>query len=354
MSSVPAATAWNLAGAPHFINPRAADGFRTRNCSIAAIGSCVPDRVLSNGELARKLAVTEDWIFSRTGIRERRIAGDGEHTSVMAGWAAVRALANTGLEASDIDLIVVATNTPDMPFPATACLVQAQIGAKRAAAFDLKAGASGFLYALEVGRQFISSRACDTVLVIGADKFSTIVDAYDRETSIVFGDGAGAVILRSDPHSQGLLTTCLGSDGRLAGLMTVPGGGSQFPASARSVVAGLHFLHLNSQRTIRPAVKAMHGAALEVLRRCELNLSQIKCIIAHQASRPILDALSKRLGATPEQMFSNVEKYGNTSAASVPIALSEAVETGRVQRGDLVLLLAFGAGLTWGATVLEW
>lgn len=309
---------------------------------------------MTNAELARQLAVGEDWILSHTGIRERRIAGDGEHTSVLAGWAAVRALANAGLEANAVDLIVVATNTPDMPFPATACLVQAQIGATRAAAFDLKAGASGFLYALEVGQQFVAAQTCDTVLVIGADKFSSILDWHDRETSIVFGDGAGAFVLRSDPHAPGLLTTCLGSDGRLAGLMTVPGGGSQFPANARSVVAGLHFLHLDSQRSIRPAVKAMHGAALEVLRRCELNLAQIKCVIAHQASRPLLDALGKRLGASPEQMFSNVEKYGNTSAASIPIAMQEAVESGRIQRGDLVLLVTFGAGLTWGAAILEW
>lgn len=354
MPSVPPKTAWNFAGAPHFTNPRATYGFRRRNCSIAAVGCCVPHRILTTAELARELAVTEDWILSRTGIRERRIAGDEEHTSVMAVWAAVRALGKAGLGAKDIDLIVVATSTSDMPFPATACLVQAQIGAARAVAFDLQAGASGFLYALEVGQQLVASHTYDTVLVIGADKFSTIVDWHDRETSIVFGDGAGAVVLRSNPHSRGLLTTCLGSNGELAGLMALPGGRSQYPANMQSVVAGLHFLHVDGQRSFRPAVKAMHGAALEVLRRCELNLSQIKCIIAHQASRPILDALGKRLGASPGQMFSNVEKYGNTSAASVPIALNEVVESGRVQRGDLVLLVAFGAGLTWGAAILEW
>ena len=348
------ASASNLTRGPSLRNPRAEYGFRVRTCSIAAVGSCVPERVLSNAELARQLTVTEDWILRRTGIRERRIADANESTSVMATWAATHAMAKAGVLASDVELIIVATSTPDMMFPSTACLVQAQIGARRAAAFDIGAGGSGFLYALEVGHHFIASHAYDTVLAVGADKLSAVVDWQDRNTCVLFGDGAGAAVLRGQPQSHGLVTTCMGSDGGMAGLLSVPGGGSRYPTCARSVEGRLHFLRMDGKETFKQAVKAMETAAQEALRLCELDLSQIKCIIPHQANRRILEALAERLGASPGQMFVNVEKYGNTSAASVPIALNEAVDSGQVQRGDFILLIAFGAGLTWAAAVIEW
>jgi len=309
---------------------------------------------LTNAELAKRLGTTEEWIFTRTGICERRIAGKNEFTSDMAAQAASRAMAKARINAEQVELIVVATNTSDLQFPATACLVQSKIGARRTAAFDIKAAGSGFLYALEIGQQFIMSHTCDTVLVIGAEKLSAMVDWQDRSTCVLFGDGAGAAVLRHLPGRQGLLTTCMGGQGDLAELLFVPSGGSRHPASTRSVAAREHFLRMAGPNIFKPAVHAMHTAALEALDRCQLSIRDIKYIIPHQANQRIIDAVMERLGAQPWQMFTNLHKYGNTSGASVAIALDEVVECGRVQRGDLLLLIAFGAGLTWAATVIEW
>ena len=339
---------------PRFRNPRAAHGFQGRTCSITAVGSYVPERVLSNADLERIVDTTDDWIMTRTGIRERRIAGPSEFTSDLAAKAATLAMQRAGVTADQIDLIIVATITPEMPFPATACLVQEKIGAKRAAAFDLEAACSGFIYALEVGQQFIMSRTYNTVLVIGAEKLSSIVNWQDRNTCVLFGDGAGAAILQNRPSAHGLLTVCMGADGSKCNLISMPGGGSRHPASMQTVVSAMHYLRMEGKETFKNAVNAMCTAAGEALRRCELEISQIKCIIPHQANRRIIDAVGDRLGATPGQVFVNLEKYGNTSAASVAIALDEAVQTGAIQRGDLVLMVAFGAGLTWGAAVIEW
>src|SRR5438309_2658384 len=335
-------------------NPRAKHGFRGRTCSITAVGSYVPEKILTNADLERMVDTSDEWITTRTGIKQRRIAEANEHTSHMAAKAALRAMAKGGISPEQIDLIIVATITPDMPFPATACLVQRQIGAYRSAAFDIEAACSGFIFALEIGQQFIMSRTYKTVLVIGAEKLSSIVDWTDRNTCVLFGDGAGAAILQNRPNSHGLLTACMGSDGQKADLLSMPGGGSRCPASAESVAAGLHFLRMDGKETFKNAVQAMNTAAQESLRRCELDITQIKCIIPHQANRRIIDAVSERLGAKAEQLFVNVDKYGNTSAASVAIALDEAVETKRIHRGDLILLVVFGAGLTWGAAVIEW
>jgi 3-oxoacyl-[acyl-carrier-protein] synthase-3 len=232
--------------------------------------------------------------------------------------------------------------------------VQQKIGARRAAAFDVEAACSGFIYALEIGQQFIMSRTLDTVLVIGAEKLSSITDWTDRNTCVLFGDGAGAAILQSRPGSHGLLTAVMGADGAKSGLIHMPGGGSRCPASADSVAAKLHYLRMDGRETFKSAVQAMYHAAQEALRRCELDISKIKCIIPHQANRRIIDVVGERLGATPEQLFVNLDKYGNTSAASVAIALDEAVTSGKISRGDLILLVVFGSGLTWGAAVIEW
>jgi 3-oxoacyl-[acyl-carrier-protein] synthase-3 len=297
---------------------------------------------------------SDEWITTRTGIKERRIAADDEYTSDLAAAAALRAMKSAGLTPDQIDLIIVATITPDMPFPSTACLVQRKIRAKRAAAFDLEAACSGFIYALEIAQQFIMSRTYDNVLVIGAEKLSAITNWKDRNTCVLFGDGAGAAVLQSRPNSHGLLTAVMGADGENAELLFMPGGGSRCPASIHSVNSRLHYLQMNGKETFKNAVQAMQTAAEESLRRCELHISQIKCVIPHQANRRIIDAVAERLGASPAQVFVNLEKYGNTSAASVAIALDEAVRSGRVGRGDLVLLMVFGAGLTWGAAVIEW
>ena len=337
-----------------FKNPRAKHDFVGRTCSISGVGSYVPAKVLTNADLARMIETTDEWITTRTGIKERRIAAKNEFTSDLATQAALRAMRRAGVTADQVDLIIVATATPDMPFPSTACLVQRKIGAHRAAAFDLEAACSGFVYALEIGQQFIMSRTYDTVLVIGAEKLSSIVDWKDRNTCVLFGDGAGAAVLQNRPNSHGLLTAVMGADGRKSDLLFMAGGGSRCPASAESVAAGLHYLRMDGKETFKNAVQAMQTAAEEALRRCEIDISRIKCIIPHQANLRIIEAVGERLGARPEQLFVNVQKYGNTSAASVAIALDEAVSSGQIQRGDLILLVVFGAGLTWGAAVIEW
>jgi 3-oxoacyl-[acyl-carrier-protein] synthase III len=337
-----------------FKNPRAKYNFQGRTCSISGVGSYVPAKVLSNADLEKLVDTTDEWITTRTGIKERRLAAKNEYTSDLATHAALRAMENAGVTAEQLDLITVATITPDMPFPSTACLVQRKIGAHRAAAFDLEAACSGFIYGLEIAQQFIMSRTYDTVLVIGAEKLSSIVDWKDRNTCVLFGDGAGAAVLQNRPNAHGLLTAVMGADGRKADLLFMAGGGSRCPATAESVAARQHYLRMEGRETFKNAVQAMHTAAVEALRRCEIDITRIKCIIPHQANRRIIDAVCDRLDAKPEQLFVNLHKYGNTSAASVAIALDEAVTSGRVQRGDLIMLLVFGAGLTWGAAVIEW
>jgi 3-oxoacyl-[acyl-carrier-protein] synthase-3 len=337
-----------------FKNPRAQHNFQGRTCSITGVGSYVPAKILTNTDLEKMVDTSDEWITTRTGIKERRVAAKDEFTSDMAVKAAQRAMKMAGVTAEQIELIVVATITPDMPFPATACLVQQKIGARRAAAFDLEAACSGFIYGLEIGQQFIMSRTYDTVLVIGAEKLSSIVDYTNRNTCVLFGDGAGAAILQNRPNAHGLLTAVMGADGSKGNLIHMPGGGSRCPATMDSVAAKLHYLQMDGRETFKNAVHAMCAAAKEALRRCELDITKIKCVIPHQANRRIIDAVGERLGVAPEQMFINLDRYGNTSAASVAIALDEAVASGKIQRGDLVLLIVFGAGLTWGAAIIEW
>jgi len=321
---------------------------------VAGVGSYVPAKILTNADLERMVSTSDEWITTRTGIKERHIAAKDEFTSDLGAAAARRAMQRARVTPEQIDLIIVATITPDMPFPSTACLIQQKLGAHRAAAFDLEAACSGFIYALEIAQQFIMTRTYDTVLVIGAEKLSSIVDWKDRNTCVLFGDGAGAAILQNRPHAHGLLTAVMGADGSKADLLFMAGGGSRCPATAESVASRLHYLRMEGKEAFKNAVQAMKTAAQEALRRCEIDISRIKCIIPHQANLRIIDAVGERIGARPDQLFVNVHKYGNTSAASVAIALDEAVQTGRVQHGDLILLMVFGAGLTWGAAVIEW
>jgi len=335
-------------------NPRAKHEFLGRTCSITGVGSYLPKKILTNAELEKMVETSDEWITSRTGIKERRIAAADESTSDLAAKAALKAMKMAGVTAEQLDLIIVASITPDMPFPNTACLVQQKIGAKRIPAFDIEAACSGFIYALEIGQQFIMSRTYETVLVIGAEKLSSITNWQDRNTCVLFGDGAGAAILQHRPDSHGLLTAVMGADGSKADLLSMPAGGSRLPATIQTVTDKLHYLRMDGKETFKNAVQAMCSAAQEALKRCELDISRIKCIIPHQANLRIVDAVADRLGAKPEQMFINLHKYGNTSAASVAIALDEAVTSGKVARGDLILLIVFGAGLTWGAAVIEW
>ena len=253
-----------------------------------------------------------------------------------------------------MDLIIVATITPDMPFPATACLVQQELGAAKAAAFDLEAACSGFLYALEIAQAFITAGVHQNILIIGAEKLSSIIDWEDRNTCVLFGDGAGAAVLQRRDGARGVLATRLGSDGTKANILAMPGGGCRQPATVDSVNERIHFLKMEGKEVYKNAVTAMTAAAKEVLERSGLGIEDIKCIIPHQANMRIISAIGDRLGAAEDQVFVNLQKYGNTSAASVAVALDEALQQGVVQRGDKILIIAFGAGLTWGATVLEW
>src|SRR5881409_1488668 len=324
------------------------------NAGILGTGHSYPEGILTNADLEKIVDTSDEWITTRTGIKERRLAAKDEFTSDLATQAAIKAMQKASVTGDQLDLIITATITPDMPFPSTSCLVQQKLGARRAAAFDVEAACSGFIYGLEIAQQFIMSRTYDTVLVIGAEKLSSIVDWEDRNTCVLFGDGAGAAVLQNRPNAHGLLTAVMGADGQKADLLFMPGGGSRCPATANSVASRLHYLRMEGKETFKNAIQAMQTAAEEALRRCEIDISRIKCIIPHQANRRIIDAVGERLGARPEQLFVNLHKYGNTSAASVAIALDEAVQSGQVHRGDLILLIVFGAGLTWGAAVIEW
>ena len=337
---------------PSLRNPRSTTAART--VSIVGTGAFVPERILTNAELEKMVDTTDEWIMARTGIRERRIADEKTSTSDMGAEAARRALQQAQIKPEEVDLIIVATVTPDMLFPATACLIQQKLGASRAVCFDIEAACSGFLIGLEIGQQFICSKTYDTVLVVGAEKLSTIVDWTDRQTCVLFGDGAGAAVLRSRGSEHGLLTTCMGSDGSQANILCMPAGGALRPASRESVDARLHFLKMSGKGVFKNAVAVMAIAAKEALRRCSLTIDDIALVIPHQANIRIVDAIGDRLGAPKEKLYVNVDRYGNTSAASVAIALDEAARGGRIQRGDLVLLVVFGSGLTWASCVIQW
>lgn len=272
----------------------------------------------------------------------------------MAIAAAEKALQMAEVAASDIDLIIVATITPDMPFPATACLVQHKLGASRAAAFDLEAACSGFVYGLQVASRFIATGTAENALVIGAEKISSIIDWTDRNTCVLFGDGAGAAVLSHRPNSRGIIETKLGADGGKAGLLAMPGGGCQTPATATSLEARQHFLKMDGKETFKNAVTAMAAATKETLESAGMSIEDIDLVIPHQANMRILSAVGDRIGVAREKVFTNVDRYGNTSAASVGIALDEAYRTGVIQSGSIILLLVFGAGLTWGASIIEW
>jgi 3-oxoacyl-[acyl-carrier-protein] synthase III len=337
---------------PHLRNPRSKQPVRPVH--IVGTGSYVPDRVLTNADLEKMVDTTDEWIMSRSGIKERRIAPDWMCTSDMGAEAARRAMENAGVRGEEIQLIICATLTPDMPFPNTGCLIQQKIGATKAAAFDIEAACSGFLYGLEIGQQFITSGTYDTVLVVGAEKLSTIVDWQDRSTCVLFGDGAGAVILRSRGEEHGILTTCMGADGSRADILLMPAGGAKYPASKESVSAGMHYLKMSGKEVFKNAVTAMQTAAEEALQKCNLTINDITCVIPHQANIRILEAIADRLGAPMEKVYVNLHRYGNVSAASVPIALDEAAREGRFHRGDLILLIVFGSGLTWASCVIQW
>jgi 3-oxoacyl-[acyl-carrier-protein] synthase-3 len=322
---------------------------------IVATGSYVPERILTNAELEKLVDTTDEWIVTRTGIRERRIARPDEATSDMAAEAARRALAKAGISAEAVDMIIVATITPDMGFPNTACFVQAKIGAKNAFCFDIEAACSGFVYALDLARQYIGTGSAKTVLVIGAEKISCITDWKDRSLCVLFGDGAGAAVVQAKPDARGgILASVLCSDGTLSDLLKLPGGGSRHPTTTETLAAGLHYMKMDGRDVFKHAVHSMTDVGRRALAKAGLTVDDMTLIIPHQANLRIVNAIGERLGGKPEQYFINLDRYGNTSAASVILALDEAARAGRLKQGDRVLLVAFGGGFTWGATVLEW
>lgn len=325
---------------------------------IAGTGSYVPERVLSNADLEKIVDTSDEWITSRTGIKERRIAAPNEATSDMATKAAQRAIEAAGISATDIDLIIVATITPDTFFPSTACHVQRNLGAVKAVAFDVSAACAGFLYAMQIARHFINSGNRLTALIIGADKLSGIINWQDRNTCVLFGDGAGAAILtRKDPDDtdpSGVLSSIMASDGRLTDILSVPGGGSAIPITPENADQRLNTIHMQGKEVFKAAVRHTLEACESAIERAGLTAEDIALIIPHQANIRIVDAIRQRLGLPPERAFLNLHKYGNTSGAAIAIALDEAVRSGAIKKGDNVLLVAFGAGFAWAASVIRW
>ncbi|WP_304503211.1 beta-ketoacyl-ACP synthase III [Alicyclobacillus sp. TC] len=322
---------------------------------ILGTGSAVPQRVLSNADLEKMVDTSDEWIVTRTGIRERRIAEANEATSDYVAKACERALTAAGVDASEVDLIVCGTVTPDMMFPATANLVQNAIGAKKAASFDLSAACSGFLYGLSLGASFIESGHFSYVLVVAGDLLSRITDYEDRSTCVLFGDGAGAVLLGRAEESEeaGILGFSLGSDGSGGHLLNMPAGGSRIPASAESVAARLHYLKMQGQETFKFAVNAMVSSTEEVLEKVGYQKEDISLLVPHQANIRIIDAARRRFGLPEDKVMVTIDKYGNTSASSIAIALDEAVREGRAKTGDLVVCVGFGGGLTWGSVAIR-
>ncbi len=324
------------------------------NAVIAGIGVCVPDRVLTNNDLENIVHTSDEWILSRSGIRERRIASPREATSDLATVAAVRAMEDAEVMPEQVDLVIVATNSPDMLFPATACLVQDRIGAKNAGAFDLAAGCTGFIYALCVGSQFIATGSYSTVLVIGSETLSRFVNWEDRGTCVIFGDGAGAVVLKPVSEDNGILAFKLWSDGGAGRHLTLPAGGSKRPATKDTVDSKLHYIQMNGHEVFKLAVRAMGKVAQEVLASAGLKKSELDFFIPHQANLKIIEAVARRLDIPTEKVLINVDRYGNTSTASIPLALEEALRSGRIKKGDHIVMVGFGAGMTWGGVAIKW
>jgi 3-oxoacyl-[acyl-carrier-protein] synthase-3 len=325
-----------------------------RRAAISAVGSYVPERIVTNAELAKRLDTSDDWIVTRTGIRERRMGAPGETTSTMGAEAVRRLMTRRGVGPDDVDALIVATATPDMMFPATACLIQDQLGLRRAWGFDLSAACSGFLYAMTVGAQLVAAGAHERVIVVGADLMSSIIDPLDRTTAVLFGDGAGAALLEPAEPGYGLLDFYHRVDGSGRNDLLMPAGGSSLPASAATVAARQHFLKQNGKVVFKFAVTQMVESVNVLLQRNGLTASDLALVVPHQANQRILDAVAQRLCVPQERVASVLARYGNTTGATLPLALDAALAEGKIKRGDLVVFAAVGAGFTAGATLVRW
>lgn len=325
-----------------------------KKAGIIGVGSAVPNRVLTNYDLEKMVDTSDEWIRNMTGIVERRIAEEGEGTSDYAIRAGRAAIENAGLSAEDIDLIILATFTGDTPLPATACIVQDALGCKGTPAFDLAAGCSGFVYGLATADAFVRSGHYEHVLVIGADLLSRVTNWTDRSTCVLFGDGAGAAVVAPVGDDEGFMAFDLGSDGSGAGVLCIPAGGSRHPYTPEDLAAHRDKIYMEGREVFKFAVKVQGEATERVMAKCGLTLQDIDLVVPHQANTRIIESAVNRLGLPPEKFFVNLHKYGNTSAASIPIALDEAVAEGRIKKGDIVVTVGFGAGLTWAAGVMKW
>lgn len=329
--------------------------FSDRSVIIQGVGAYTPPKILTNDDLSKIVETSDEWIRSRTGIRERRIAGPDETTSDMAAKAAAEAIANAGLEPAQIELIIVGTVTPDMPFPNTACFVQQKLGMRKIPAFDIEAACSGFIYTMDVARALMRLHGYKHAVVIGAEKLSSITNWDDRTTCVLFGDGAGAAVLSLvDEPGVGILKTLLGADGSATDILCVPGGGSASPSTAETIERSMHYIHMQGREVFKHAVRVMCQSALGILEEAGISAEDVSLVIPHQANTRIIEALAQRLGIGLDRFKINLDRYGNTSAASIPIALAESSRNGRIQSGDYVLMVAFGGGLTWAAALLKW
>jgi len=333
------------------LNMREAPGLS----AILGVGSAVPDRVMTNADLEKIVDTTDKWIIERTGIKERRIAEPGLVTSALCEKAATRALDSAGIRPDEIELIIVGTATPDFIFPSTASVLQERLGVKGQMAFDVTAACSGFLYGLIIADQFIKSGHCRHALVVGCELLSKIVNWEDRSTCVLFGDGAGAAVIGPSPDpDRGIIACTANADGSYWPMLHMPAGGTRMPTSAQTVEKNLHTISMEGNEVFRVAVRSLLDAATKVLKKAGYKASDIDLFIPHQANERIIEAVGKRIGVPEERVFKNLERYGNTSAASIPIALDEANREGRIKKGDLLLLDAFGAGATTAAVLLRW
>jgi len=324
-----------------------------KKVGIIGVGEYLPAKVLTNRDLEKMVDTSDEWITTRTGIKERRLVAKGEATSDLAIKAAQMALKDARLKPQDLDLLIVATITPDMQFPSVACLVQNMLSAKKAMCFDISAACAGFVYAIVIAQQFIAAGTCKNALVVGSEILSSITDWQDRNTCVLFGDGAGAAVL-APVESGGILSGYLGSDGAQADLLFMPAGGSRQPVTHQTIDNHLHYIKMQGNELFKLAVKIMSEAARIALRQAGLECSDVDLVIPHQANVRILTAVAKKLGLPEEKIYLNIEKYGNMSSASTAVALCEAVKERRIKKGDIVLLDAFGSGLVWGACVIKW
>jgi len=326
----------------------------TPSAIITGTGMSVPDNVVTNKDLEARVDTSDEWIRTRTGISERRIAAEGDSLSQYCIVAGRNALEAAGVEPEEVDLIVLATVTPDMPIPATACKIQYELGCKNAPAFDLAAGCSGFIYAQSVAKQFLVNSRVRHILVIGAELLSKFLDWEDRSTCVIFADGAGAIVMSSGEPPRGVLASAMHTDGSMVDFISMPGGGVLNPPGQAMIDQRLHYIRMRGNETFKMAVRCIADVCHEVLESAGLKADDVDWFIPHQANQRIIDAVGARMEIPDERCYVNIDRFGNTSSASIPIALDEAVRGDKIQRGDIVLMAAFGAGLTWGASVVRW